>query len=244
MASMLNKALRGTSIDNLRLLPAGRTPMDPGALLNSSKFKALLDLLKTQADFIIIDSGPLLKVVETKAIANVVDGTVLVVSNSQTRLKTVQQAVEYFKNKPHNNLLGLVFNRIKSAHGDYHVKSAAQAKLRPARRSQQADRATLTLAEVTDYLGVSEETVRRWCEQGRLPATKHGRRWSVRLEDLNEFIGAYHGAGEVQGDLIETPALVESDTLASSKAANGQERLEAETATTQRRAAKSKQVSS
>ena len=53
----------------------------------------------------------------------------------------------------------------------------------------------LTLTEVADHLGVSRDTVRRWCEQGRIQAIKKGRRWSVHLEDLNQFIAVYQGHG-------------------------------------------------
>jgi capsular exopolysaccharide synthesis family protein len=191
--ALLKKALRSTDIDNLLLLPAGRTPLDPGALLNSPKFQKILELLKTQVVMVIIDSGPVLKVVETKAMANVVDGMVLVVNDSQTRRKVVQQVIDYFQGKPNNNLLGLVFNRVKAMSHSYghYSKYASRDKTQQLSQGQQTDSATLTLAEVTDYLGVSEDTVRRWCEEGRLPAVKTGRKWLVRLEDLNEFVGTY-----------------------------------------------------
>ncbi|MBI1878347.1 MAG: polysaccharide biosynthesis tyrosine autokinase [Chloroflexi bacterium] len=225
IGAMLHKALRMTSVDNLQLLPAGRTPLDPGALINSSNFKKVLEVLKTQADLVIIDSGPLLKVVETKAIANVVDGTVLVVNNAHTRRKAVQQAIDYFKNKSNNNLLGVVFNRVKVAYGDYYTKSISQAKLRRAEQSQQPDLATLTLAEVTDYLGVSEETVRRWCEQGRIPVIKKGRYWSVRLEDLNEFIASYQ-QGNPFGKSQALPEVM--GAIDNSSKSNGQDAFERE----------------
>jgi excisionase family DNA binding protein len=51
----------------------------------------------------------------------------------------------------------------------------------------------LSLSEVAANLGVSEDTAQRWCEQGRIPAVKTGRHWSVQLEDLNEFISVYQG---------------------------------------------------
>jgi excisionase family DNA binding protein len=216
--AMLKKALRSTDIDNLLLLPAGRTPLDPGALLNSTKFQKIVDLLKTQADMVIIDSGPILKVVETKAMANVVDGVILLVNDSQTRRKVVQQTIDYFRGKPNNNLLGLVFNRVKAvSHGyDYYSKNVSRDKMQRLGRGQQADSATLTLAEVTDYLGVSEETARRWCEEGRLAAVKTGRKWSVRLEDLNEFVGAYQDSRPVaESSAQPMTALAEPDTGSS-----------------------------
>jgi capsular exopolysaccharide synthesis family protein len=229
MEAMLKKALRPTDIDNLYLLPAGRTPIDPGALLNSPKFQKLLELLKANADLVIIDSGPVLRVVETKVIANVVDGVILVVNDGQTRRKAVQQIIDYFQSKQNNNLLGLVFNRVKAisrgySYG-YYAGHSARNKMRRAGRNQQADAGLLTLAEATDYLGVSEETVRRWCEQGRLLAHKKGRKWLVRLEDLNAFVGTYqHGSSEA----MAASALSDMQRAAPQHSPNGQEHPEAE----------------
>jgi excisionase family DNA binding protein len=223
MEPMLKKALRPTDIDNLLLLPAGRTSLDPGALLNSSKLHGLLGLLKTHADIVIIDSGPVLKVVETKALANAVDGTVLVVADSQTRRKAVQQVSDYFRGKPHNNLLGLVFNRVKTAAQGYNNYAYTGRDKVQKSGHKQVESAILSLAEVTDYLGVSEETARRWCEQGRLSAIKSGRSWSVRLEDLNEFVGAYQ-----HDDAAEMSLSAQLDVV-QTKSPNGQEYSEPET---------------
>ncbi len=43
------------------------------------------------------------------------------------------------------------------------------------------------LEEAAAYLGISPATARRWCESGRLPATKQGRRWKVRRADLGSM---------------------------------------------------------
>jgi excisionase family DNA binding protein len=46
----------------------------------------------------------------------------------------------------------------------------------------------LTIAEVASYLRVSETTIWRWCNSGRLPAFRLGRAWRVRRTDLEEMI--------------------------------------------------------
>ncbi|NJN99819.1 MAG: CpsD/CapB family tyrosine-protein kinase, partial [Anaerolineales bacterium] len=109
---MLKKALRPTHIANLMLLPAGRNPLDPGSLVSSPNFAKVLEYLKTQADLIVIDSGPLLEVVETKVIANQADGVVLVVSNGRSSRRHAKRSIQYFKHNPSINFLGLVFNRV------------------------------------------------------------------------------------------------------------------------------------
>ena len=215
---MLEKALRPTKIDNLLLLPAGRTPMDPGSLLNSPNFLNLLNALKDRADLVVIDSGPVLDVVETRAIAHAVDASVLVLGHGQSRRRVVQRAINYLKGDRYGYLLGVVFNRVQlpsyavldsyvpgmtpvRAESSNRRKSFFK-KLWPFSRSESTEAALLNMVEVADYLGVSQETAQRWCEQGRIPAVKAGRHWTVRLEDLNEFVKVY------QDELSNNPAPV------------------------------------
>jgi capsular exopolysaccharide synthesis family protein len=214
--AMLQKALKPTAIGKLRLLPAGRTPLDPGALLNSARFVKVLEFLKAQADLIILDSAPLLEIVETRAVANAVDATVLVLSDGQSRNKEVKRAIEYFKNRRESSLLGLVFNRVRPPRSYEYYSTYQQAslaaqtagasntntawwnKLWPFGGQAQTEAANLTLVEVAEQLGVSTDTARRWCEEGRIPAHRKKRRWIVELEDMNRFVAAYQ-RGELDG---------------------------------------------
>lgn len=45
-----------------------------------------------------------------------------------------------------------------------------------------------TLEQVAGWLHVSIATVRRWIREGRLPATKIGRRVLIRVEDVEELV--------------------------------------------------------
>jgi succinoglycan biosynthesis transport protein ExoP len=228
--AMLQKALRPANGVNLHLLLAGRTPLDPGSLLNSSRFPQVLNLLKARADLIIIDSAPLLAAIETRAIADAVDGTVLVVWDGQTTTRVIRRATSYFRSNENSNLLGAVFNRVSSPHkyGYYSYYSRytpAQQQLRkPYHRPSMLSKmfpftwfrhkttSDLTLAEAAEYLGVSQDTARRWCEEGRMLATKRYGRWQVHLEDLDKFVASYQGGDD--GQLVELP---ETSVIADSK---------------------------
>lgn len=45
----------------------------------------------------------------------------------------------------------------------------------------------VSLEDAAAYLGVTLATARRWCESGRLPATKDGRRWKISRADLQKM---------------------------------------------------------
>ena len=42
----------------------------------------------------------------------------------------------------------------------------------------------LTVKEVAAYLRVSRVTIWRWCQQGIIPASRVGRNWRIRRDDL------------------------------------------------------------
>jgi molybdopterin-binding protein len=55
------------------------------------------------------------------------------------------------------------------------------------------------VTEAAALLGVSDDTVRRWIDTGRLPAVRDGAgRWSVQGRDLAEFAREYAAAPEVR----------------------------------------------
>ena len=46
----------------------------------------------------------------------------------------------------------------------------------------------LTIREVADYLKVTQRTLYRLVQEGKLPAFKVGNSWRFRREDLNQWI--------------------------------------------------------
>lgn len=46
----------------------------------------------------------------------------------------------------------------------------------------------LTVKEVAVYLRVSRVTIWRWCQQGAIPASRLGRNWRIRRDDLLELL--------------------------------------------------------
>ena len=53
-----------------------------------------------------------------------------------------------------------------------------------------------TVAEVAEYLSISEQTLRRWINEGTLTAIKLGRELRIAESDLQAFLEARRTTGE------------------------------------------------
>jgi capsular exopolysaccharide synthesis family protein len=77
-------------IDNLRLLPSGRTDDASDDLLTSSAMRNLLRDLRVHADFILIDAPPILPVADTLTLAPLVDAVLFVTEAGSPRASIVR----------------------------------------------------------------------------------------------------------------------------------------------------------
>ena len=105
----LSKSLLKSAIPKLTLLPAGQPPINPTELLSSKKMKSLLDEVTNRYNdrYIIIDSPPPSMAAETIAIANHVDGIILVVRSGKTPKNAVAETIEQIGKE---KLIGIVLN--------------------------------------------------------------------------------------------------------------------------------------
>jgi Mrp family chromosome partitioning ATPase len=78
----------------------------------------ILEQLSNQADFIIIDSPPVLVVTDSTVLAPKVDGVLLVVKPGATKLQACKQALEQLK-MVNANILGIILNDVDIKHAKY-----------------------------------------------------------------------------------------------------------------------------
>ena len=168
--------LQETDFENLLLLSAGRPPADPAILLTSPRFPALLESLKNRGDVILIDSPPTLGPPDATVLANLVEGTILVVSVGLTRREAIQQARDRLLGlgQRGGTLLGLAVNRTK-LNGAYGYSPNLETESK--RENERNYGAWLTLGETAARLGISKNQAQRWCKSGRLPATRKWLLW-------------------------------------------------------------------
>lgn len=91
----------------LGMISCGTLPYDPMELLSSHKFAKLLESLKENFEYIILDGPPILPVSDAGILGNKVDGVVLAVKAEDTRIKAVKRSVSILR-KLNVNILGAV----------------------------------------------------------------------------------------------------------------------------------------
>jgi len=74
----LDEAIESTEIDGLELLPSGPQVHNPAEMLNSPVFTELLDTLFDRYDQIILDSAPVVGIVDSRIVAAACDVSILV----------------------------------------------------------------------------------------------------------------------------------------------------------------------
>jgi len=112
----LNSAIQPTVIPNLSVLPCGPRPANPAELLTQPRFKDLLDELRKQFDFVIVDTPPILVVTDPAVVAPRVDGVVLCIRVNKNGRPYAERAREVLASLG-ANVLGVVVNGFGSQVG-------------------------------------------------------------------------------------------------------------------------------
>lgn len=114
--------IRDTPVQNLFVMPTGPKPVNATELLESQLLIDFIERALEDYDHVIFDSGPLLIVSETMALAPRVDGVVTVVrarTNSRGVLSRMRDMLRQVKAEH----LGVVLNAVRSQGGGYYGRN-------------------------------------------------------------------------------------------------------------------------
>ncbi len=103
------EAVQKTAADNLFVLTSGPIPPNPAELLSSAAMESFIKHALTFFDTVIIDTPPVLAVTDAQILANLCDGTVLVVRSGVTEKDAALRAKELLV-KAKAKILGVVLN--------------------------------------------------------------------------------------------------------------------------------------
>lgn len=100
-----------SSSPGLDLLLCGPVPPNPAELLSSKSMGAFLGSAKSEYAFVILDSPPLLTLADSRILASLVDGVLLVVKSGATPREQVMQSQSSIRTAG-ANLIGVVLNNV------------------------------------------------------------------------------------------------------------------------------------
>ena len=115
-----DEILKDTEIGGFKVITAGRQPVNPARLLNSERFDQLLEHLRANDYYVIIDSPAVLPIVDTSLIASRVDGLLLILKEGATQRHTAQKTVERLRRVGANFVGALLNSASESGFGYYH----------------------------------------------------------------------------------------------------------------------------
>lgn len=108
--SIAKKAIQPLAANgNLDVLTAGPTPLDPAQLLSSRRMAELMAEFNADYDLVLLDTAPILGIVDTVMVASFCDGVVLVERIGRSHRKDLSQAVFVLQRF---NVVGLILNGV------------------------------------------------------------------------------------------------------------------------------------
>jgi len=103
----LASAVRRLDAINVSVLLPGRAHPKPYELLASPRMETVLDDIRRQYDFVLMDTPPVLPVADCRALGRWVDGFLFVVAAHRTTRKMLGEAIRQIDN---SKVIGMVFN--------------------------------------------------------------------------------------------------------------------------------------
>jgi capsular exopolysaccharide synthesis family protein len=138
--------LASTDVPSLKVFACGAIPPSPPDLIGSQKFRSLIQSLKAEFDWVLIDSPPIASLTDTVVLASLADMVGFVVKHNENDRDLIRRCLKNLRDV-HANVIGAVLNDVdldRSANKDYyyagyHYAEADEKESRKTRRKT-ADR--------------------------------------------------------------------------------------------------------
>lgn len=115
----IDMAVKETDTENLFVLTSGPIPPNPAELLASQSMVEFLKNAINEFDLVLFDTPPVLAVTDAKILANLCEGSLLVIKSGQTEIEKVQKVKEQLASAK-GKLLGAVLNNRKMEKSQYY----------------------------------------------------------------------------------------------------------------------------
>ena len=140
----LDQAIYRTQVPGLDIVFAGPYPPNPAELVGCPVFKEILDSVRDDYDYIIVDAPPLGLVIDAAIMASVCDGAVVVINQGMIKYRVAQEVKEQLS-KSGCRILGVILNQTQrkkrgvrgsnstyySHYGEYYSSESQNKKMVP-----------------------------------------------------------------------------------------------------------------
>ena len=117
------EVLLKTNRKNMNMIHSGPVPANPSELLENGRLEELLDEVKSQYDYIIIDTPPLVPVIDSAIISNICDRIIMVIECNRISCRLAASVTKQL-NKTNCRILGVILNKVdnnkKSSYEKYY----------------------------------------------------------------------------------------------------------------------------
>ncbi len=117
--------IQPTDLEKFMFLPRGSISRNPGDLFLDSTFDQLLDQLRGQYDYVIVDSSPVFAADDSSTLAPKMDGILFVVRSRFSNARVVREALDILFQRQ-ARVLGLVLNRSDASGRSYYAYKYAE----------------------------------------------------------------------------------------------------------------------
>jgi capsular exopolysaccharide synthesis family protein len=118
-AAKPSEVVQPGGVENLWVMPAGKTPPNPAELLGSKRFADLTASLGGHFDCVVIDTPPVLAVTDAAVVAHRASGVLFVIAADVTSRQAAQTALDQLEHA-HARFLGAVLNRVDVERHSYY----------------------------------------------------------------------------------------------------------------------------
>lgn len=108
--SELNEAISPTEMGRLDIMPFGTHTLNAIEMLASNKMDELIEQARQQYEYIIIDTAPVLDVLDANMLTNKGDGVILVLKGGKTQRELALKAKRSLQFFAKSNIVGIILN--------------------------------------------------------------------------------------------------------------------------------------
>ena len=117
----LDNVIYETNIENMYVCFAGRSTPNPTELINNQYFQDMINELRKDYDYVIVDAPPLGNVIDAAVLSKFCDGTIFVIENNAISYRFAQDVKKQLE-MTDCKILGAILNKVDASNSGYYYR--------------------------------------------------------------------------------------------------------------------------